>query len=86
MNSPGPRPRTSRHIIDVPALYTLLDQRRTDRALSWDQVARQTGVCIATFSRIRRGKALDGDTLASLLAWAGVRDITGLIKPRPTSR
>lgn len=75
----------SGHRLDVPEFHRRLDLQRTDRGLSWRDVAAATGLSASTFSRIADGHRPDADALVSLLVWLDLdTDLAYLIKPRET--
>ena len=54
---------------DSKALYRALDDKRLQRGLSWQQVARETGVSAATISRTRQGGRMEVDGMLALVRW-----------------
>ena len=72
----------STYLLDVPELLSRINDRRTERALSWREVARECGISASTLSRLGEGKRPDADALVSLLVWLDLdTDIAYLIKP-----
>ena len=57
---------------DGKALYQALDRQRTERGLTWQAVARETGVAAATITRTREGGRLEVDGMLAMVAWLGV--------------
>jgi transcriptional regulator with XRE-family HTH domain len=57
---------------DAPALFAALDRQRVARGLSWDQVAREIGVSVATIKRTKGGGRMEVDGMLALVAWLGV--------------
>src|SRR5205809_1097619 len=59
--------------IDPEWLGERLRGRRLERELTLQQVSEQTGISVATLSRIERGaaKSLKSDTLLTLTEWMG---------------
>jgi len=57
---------------DPKALYNALDERRAERGLSWQDVARATGVSAATITRTRTGGRMEVDGMLALVGWLGV--------------
>jgi transcriptional regulator with XRE-family HTH domain len=57
---------------DRPALFAALDQQRVRRSLTWSQVARDTGVSIATIRRTKHGGRMEVDGMLALVNWLGV--------------
>ena len=58
---------------DEQAFYAALDSQRQSRRMNWKQVAQAAGVSASTLTRIAQGKRPDVDSLASLLAWSGLK-------------
>ena len=56
---------------DAKALYAALDRQRTERGLTWQDVARETGVAAATLTRTREGGRLEVDGMLAMVAWLG---------------
>jgi hypothetical protein len=72
----------SAYQLDIPALHSYLDHRRTQRGLSWRGLARETGLPPMTFTRIKQGHPVEGDALLTLLLWLGRgRDLGPFIAP-----
>ena len=57
---------------DPKALYLALDERRVAGGLSWQDVARATGVSAATITRTRTGGRMEVDGMLALVGWLGV--------------
>ena len=57
---------------DAAALFAALDARRSARGLSWTQVARETGVSIATIKRTEAAGRMEVDGMLALVGWLGV--------------
>src|SRR5262245_52385483 len=57
---------------DARALYAAIDRRRTERGLSWADVARATGVSLATIKRTEAGGRMEVDGMLALVGWLGV--------------
>ena len=56
---------------DPQALYAALDAQRQERGLSWQDVARETGVAAATLKRTALGGRLEVDGMLAMVAWLG---------------
>ena len=56
---------------DAQALHRALDEQRTARGLSWQQVAGETGVSVATLTRTRLGGRLEVDGVLAMVGWLG---------------
>lgn len=74
---------------DGEAFFAALDGQRLGRALTWRQVAQQSGVGASTLTRMSQGKLPDAQGLAALAAWAGLdtakflRDTSGEAPAQP---
>ncbi len=58
--------------LDSSALFAALDQQRVARGLAWSDVARETGVSVATIKRTERGGRMEVDGMLALVGWLGV--------------
>jgi hypothetical protein len=56
---------------DTAALYQALDAQRQARGLSWGDVARETGVAVATLKRTALGGRLEVDGMLAMVRWVG---------------
>ena len=56
---------------DARALYEALDAQRASRGLTWADVARETGVAVATLKRTAGGGRLEVDGMLAMVAWLG---------------
>jgi transcriptional regulator with XRE-family HTH domain len=56
---------------DAKALHEALDRQRAERGLTWQDVARATGVSTATISRTRQGGRMEVDGMLALVEWLG---------------
>ena len=56
---------------DARALYDALDAQRAARGLAWSDVARETGVAVATLKRTQTGGRLEVDGMLAMVAWLG---------------
>lgn len=52
--------------------YQAVNAKRTSRAASWRQVAREVGIGKSTLARMAQNKRPDADGLAALSYWAEV--------------
>ena len=61
--------------VDVERLGQRLRRVRAQRGFTLERLFKETGVSVATISRVERGgsKDIDGGTLVSLCEWMGVR-------------
>ena len=66
---PG-KPRRGRFNAD--AFYAALDAERRSRRYTWKQVAGEARVSASTLTRMAQGRRPDVDSLAALVAWAGL--------------
>jgi transcriptional regulator with XRE-family HTH domain len=79
---------------DAEAFYAALDNQRRALAMTWKDVAAESGVSASTLTRMAQGKRPDVDGLAALLAWSGLRaedfirktDEEGEKKPEPLAQ
>ncbi|MBX3430541.1 MAG: hypothetical protein KF779_13250 [Hyphomonadaceae bacterium] len=56
---------------DARALYDALDAQRQVRGLSWQDVARETGIAAATMKRTQDGGRLEVDGMLAMVGWLG---------------
>ena len=56
---------------DAPALYLALNARREAQGLSWADVARETGVAVATLKRTALGGRLEVHGVLAMTRWLG---------------
>ncbi|MDP2214928.1 helix-turn-helix domain-containing protein [Phenylobacterium sp.] len=57
---------------DAAGFYRALDAVRGARGLNWKLVAERSGVSASTLTRLAQGRRPDVDSLAALVAWAGL--------------
>ena len=57
---------------DARALYVAIDRLRAERDMSWADVARATGVSLATIMRTEAGGRMEVDGMLALVGWLGV--------------
>lgn len=57
---------------DFQKFYQAVNAKRTERAASWRQVAREIGIGKSTLARMAQNKRPDADGLAALSFWAEV--------------
>jgi len=57
---------------DASGFFSALDAQRIAKKLTWKVVANQSGVSASTLTRMAQGKRPDVDSLAALVAWAGL--------------
>lgn len=57
---------------DASAFFSALDAQRIAKRLTWKQVAAESGVSASSLTRMAQGKRPDVDSLAALVAWAGL--------------
>ena len=60
-----------RHRFDRPALYAALDAQRRAREISWQQVARETGVAASTIIATKREGPMETDGMLTMVRWLG---------------
>jgi transcriptional regulator with XRE-family HTH domain len=61
-----------------PDLYAALDAERRQRGVTWQQVARESGVSAQTIQRTRRQVRFEVDGILALTGWLGrpIEDFT----------
>ena len=57
---------------DFEKFYQAVNAKRTERAASWRQVAREIGIGKSTLARMAQNKRPDADGLAALSFWAKI--------------
>ena len=57
---------------NAEAFYKALDLQRVALGLTWKEVAQAAGVSPSTLTRMKQGKRPDVDSMAALVAWAGL--------------
>jgi transcriptional regulator with XRE-family HTH domain len=57
---------------DFEKFYQAVNAKRTQRAASWRQVAREIGIGKSTLARMAQNKRPDADGLAALSFWAQI--------------
>ena len=62
----------SRGSFDAHAFFNSLDSVRSERNVTWKQVAQEAGISPSTLTRLAQGKRPDVDSLASLVDWANL--------------
>ena len=63
----------TRHMkFDFERFYQAVNAKRTQRAASWRQVAREIGIGKSTLARMAQNKRPDADGLAALSFWAEI--------------
>ena len=60
-----------RPAFDADAFYEVLDAERSERRLTWKDVAALAGVSASTLTRLGQGRRPDVDSFARLVAWGG---------------
>jgi hypothetical protein len=56
---------------DTHALYEALDAQRLVRGLSWNDVARETGIAATTLKNTAKGGRLEIDGMLNMVHWLG---------------
>lgn len=56
---------------DGQALFAAMDAQRSDRGLSWQAVARQTGVAASTLQRTQVSGPMETDGVLAMARWIG---------------
>ena len=57
---------------DAASLFAALDDRRTARGMTWEQVAREIGVSSSTIKRTKAGGRMEVDGMLAMVGWLGV--------------
>jgi transcriptional regulator with XRE-family HTH domain len=70
---------------DFEKFYQAVNAKRTARAASWRQVAREVGIGKSTLARMAQNKRPDADGLAALSFWAQLNP-ADFVDPAPPSR
>ncbi len=65
-------PKIGHMKFDFEKFYQAVNAKRTQRAASWRQVAREIGIGKSTLARMAQNKRPDADGLAALSFWAEV--------------
>jgi hypothetical protein len=73
---------------DFEKFYQAVNAKRTARAASWRQVAREIGIGKSTLARMAQNKRPDADGLAALSFWAQLNpaDFVRLEPAAPVAR
>jgi transcriptional regulator with XRE-family HTH domain len=73
---------------DFERFYQAVNAKRTQRAASWRQVAREIGIGKSTLARMAQNKRPDADGLAALSFWAQINpaDFVRIESQAPLSR
>jgi transcriptional regulator with XRE-family HTH domain len=73
---------------DFEKFYQAVNAKRTARAASWRQVAREIGIGKSTLARMAQNKRPDADGLAALSFWAELNpaDFVRLEPSAPVAR
>lgn len=58
--------------IDVEALYSALESKKSDQDRSWRDIARELEIDHTTFTRMSKGQTPDAATVVTLTGWLGV--------------
>ena len=54
---------------NAKALFDAMDQQRRERGITWQQVARETGVSAGTLTRTKLGGRMEVDGMLSMVHW-----------------
>ena len=73
---------------DFEKFYQAVNAKRTQRAASWRQVAREIGIGKSALARMAQNKRPDADGLAALSFWAEINpaDFVRIETPAPLAR
>jgi transcriptional regulator with XRE-family HTH domain len=66
--------------VDIGAFHAALNSMRQQRAVSWRQVAQESGVSASTITRVGQGRRPDIDGLAALAEW-GELSLNDYVRP-----
>ena len=69
---------------DFEKFYQAVNAKRTERAASWRQVAREIGIGKSTLARMAQNKRPDADGLAALSFWAEINP-ADFVRPDPVA-
>jgi transcriptional regulator with XRE-family HTH domain len=69
--------------VDVKALHAALDAARTEKSLSWRQLAKEIGVSASTVSRMANGLKPDVTAFAAMTTWLRMPAETFYVTPTP---
>jgi hypothetical protein len=73
----------TRHMkFDFEKFYQAVNAKRTERAASWRQVAREIGIGKSTLARMAQNKRPDADGLAALSFWEQINP-ADFVRPDP---
>ena len=67
-----PVPKLGHMKFNFQKFYEAVNAKRTERAASWRQVAREIGIGKSTLARMAQNKRPDADGLAALSFWAQI--------------
>lgn len=67
--------------VDVKALHAALDAARTEKKLSWRQLAKEIGVSASTISRMANGDKPDVTAFAAMTTWLRMPAETFYVTP-----
>jgi transcriptional regulator with XRE-family HTH domain len=67
---------------DARALFRALDRQRAEQGLSWQDVARATGVSVATITRTRQGGRMELDGMLAPVSWLD-RSVEDFVRRSP---
>lgn len=70
----------TKHVVDWQKIADALEMACEIRGMSLRDVAAETGLSSSTLTRLRQGKHLDGDGLASLTSWLFPKSIPIWVK------
>ena len=78
-------PKIGHMKFDFQKFYQAVNAKRTQRAASWRQVAREIGIGKSTLARMAQNKRPDADGLAALSFWAEVNPADFVFADAPDS-
>ena len=70
---------------DAKALFDAMDQQRRERGITWQQVARETGVSSGTLTRTKLGGRMEVDGMLSMVRWLN-RTVESFVQGAPDAQ
>jgi hypothetical protein len=78
-------PKLGHMKFDFQKFYQAVNAKRTARAASWRQVAREIGIGKSTLARMAQNKRPDADGLAALAFWAEINPADFVFVEQPAA-
>jgi transcriptional regulator with XRE-family HTH domain len=70
---------------NTKALFDAMDQQRRERGITWQQVARETGVSPGTLTRTKLGGRMEVDGMLSMVRWLN-RTVESFVQAAPDAQ